>query len=59
MESAVFDIDIDTPNIVLQTPIAVAPFGNAASVGQLNFADESTGLAFDNSLALGQLDWLF
>ena len=59
MESAVFDIDIDTPNIVLQTPIAVAPFGNAASVGQLNFADESSGLAFANGLGLSQFDWLF
>ena len=54
-----FDIDIDTPNIVLQTPISVAPFGNAASVGQLNFADESNGLAFDNGLGIGQFDWLF
>jgi len=54
-----FDIDIDTPNIILQTPISVAPFGNAASVGQLNYAEDANGLWSDNSLDLGQFDWLF
>ena len=54
-----FDFDVDTPNIILQLPISVAPFGNAASIGQLNFADESNGVGFDNSLGLGQFDGLF
>ena len=54
-----FDFDIDTPNIIVQTPIAVAPFGNAAALGQLNFAEDSHGLNFENGIGLGQFDGLF
>lgn len=51
--------DIDAPNVVLQMPISVAPFGNAGSIGQLNFADESNGVGFSNTSVLGQFDGLF
>ena len=54
-----FDFDIDMPNIVLQTPIAVAPFGNAAAIGQLNLADDSHGLTAGNGVGIGQFDGLF
>lgn len=52
-----FNIDLDLPNTIVQVPIAVAPFGNAASIGQLNFADGSNGLSFDNGVGVGQFDW--
>ena len=51
-----FDLDLDMPNTVVQVPVAVAPFGNAASIGQLNFADGSNGLSFDNAAGIGQFD---
>jgi hypothetical protein len=51
--------NIDTPNVVMQIPISVAPFGNAASVGQLNFAEDSNGVGFSNSSGLGQFDGFF
>ncbi|MDH3743140.1 MAG: hypothetical protein OER56_16240 [Hyphomicrobiales bacterium] len=53
-----FDNVVNAPNVAIQIPIAVAPFGNAASVGQLNFADDSSNLGFSNSLGLGQFDGL-
>lgn len=54
-----FDNTVEAPSVVLQIPISVAPFGNAASVGQLNFAEDSSNLGFGNSLGVGQIDGLF